>query len=357
MKSLAILALGAAALVVSAPAQAGGDSGRGGKGGGMHHMGGGHSGGGKMGGHHFSGGHNYHGGFNWNNRPRNIQRFNRGWYMPSYWIAPSFYVGNWGNYGFAQPSNGYNWVRHYDDAYMVDGRGRVYDSVYGVDWDRYDDGRVPSYAAPTAGYQGGYDSGNYGGGSYGYDDAPRARSGDRDNGLGGALIGGVVGGIAGNRIAGKGDRTAGTLLGAGVGAIAGAVIDKSEDRNRRDRGYGYPQGSYPQGGYPQGGYEGGYGTSYDYPGDDRVTWNAPQPAPMPTPAPRSCCGGYVQQGAAPMLTYAYPGPMLTTITIQSAPVTTTTTTTYVTEEVVYAAPKKTWRPKRKWKPKPRCTCR
>lgn len=50
----------------------------------------------------------------------------------------------------------------------------------------------------------------------------------RDNGLGGALIGGAIGGLAGNRIAGRGNRTAGTLLGAGVGAIAGTVIDRAE---------------------------------------------------------------------------------------------------------------------------------
>jgi len=50
----------------------------------------------------------------------------------------------------------------------------------------------------------------------------------RDNGVGGALIGGAIGGLAGNRIAGRGNRTAGTLIGAGVGAIAGTVIDQAE---------------------------------------------------------------------------------------------------------------------------------
>lgn len=82
-----------------------------------------------------------------------------------------------------------------------------------------------------------------------------------DNGLGGALIGGVAGGLAGRAIAGKGDRTAGTIAGAAVGAAAGAVIDKAEDRRRIHAqcmammgGYGYP-GGYPQGyGYPAYGY-------------------------------------------------------------------------------------------------------
>lgn len=61
----------------------------------------------------------------------------------------------------------------------------------------------------------------------------RTRVQARDNGVGGALIGGVVGGVAGNRIAGRHNRTVGTLGGAAVGAVAGAVIDRAEDRGRR----------------------------------------------------------------------------------------------------------------------------
>ena len=51
----------------------------------------------------------------------------------------------------------------------------------------------------------------------------------RDDGLGGALIGGVAGGLLGNRVAGRGDRLLGTAAGAAVGALAGAVIDRAED--------------------------------------------------------------------------------------------------------------------------------
>lgn len=100
----------------------------------------------------------------------------------------------------------------------------------------------------------------------------RQRLGKRDNGLGGALIGGLVGGVAGNRIAGKRHRTGGTLIGAGAGALAGMAIDKAEDHGRaRDEceayladyearyqqnhaGYGYGQRGY---GYQAGGYGGG----------------------------------------------------------------------------------------------------
>lgn len=48
----------------------------------------------------------------------------------------------------------------------------------------------------------------------------------RDNGTTGLIIGGVVGGLAGNEIAGRGDRTLGTILGAAGGAILGRAIDR-----------------------------------------------------------------------------------------------------------------------------------
>ncbi len=51
-----------------------------------------------------------------------------------------------------------------------------------------------------------------------------------DKGNGGLAIGGVAGGLAGNAIAGRGDRTIGTILGAGVGALAGRAIDRSDGR-------------------------------------------------------------------------------------------------------------------------------
>jgi hypothetical protein len=52
-----------------------------------------------------------------------------GYALPSFWINPSFYVGNYGNYGFSRPSNGYGWSRYYNDAVMTDRYGRVQDYI------------------------------------------------------------------------------------------------------------------------------------------------------------------------------------------------------------------------------------
>lgn len=80
------------------------------------------------------------------------------------------------------------------------------------------------------------------------------------------MIGGVAGGVIGNRIAGRGNRTVGTIAGAAVGAIAGAAIDKAEDRGRsRDECEAYLDDYYARyngGGYAQPGYGEGY---YDQP--------------------------------------------------------------------------------------------
>ncbi len=49
----------------------------------------------------------------------------------------------------------------------------------------------------------------------------------------GTVIGALAGGLAGNTIAGRGDRTEGTLIGAGVGAVAGHQIAKSNAKKKR----------------------------------------------------------------------------------------------------------------------------
>jgi uncharacterized protein YcfJ len=51
-----------------------------------------------------------------------------------------------------------------------------------------------------------------------------------DKGNGGLAIGGIAGGLLGNQVAGRGDRTLGTVLGAAAGALAGRAIDKSDGR-------------------------------------------------------------------------------------------------------------------------------
>ena len=64
----------------------------------------------------------------------------------------------------------------------------------------------------------------------GYNNRYRGNQRCYDKGNGGLAIGGIAGGLAGNAIAGRGDRTLGTILGAGVGALAGRAIDKSDGR-------------------------------------------------------------------------------------------------------------------------------
>lgn len=272
----------------------------------------------------------------WNGYQRPVY----GYILPRYWVSPSYYIGNYGAYGLPAPAYGYGWSRYYDDAVMTDRYGRVYDSRRNVDWGRYEGGYGPD---------GDYDD-------RGYDDRPRA-----DNGVGGAAIGAVVGGVAGNRIAGRGNRTAGTLIGAGVGAVAGMAIDKAEDTPRRgnappphragaryDDGYGYADDSVTGGSEYDGKWTGtwttddGRQTSGTYEGRFEgtargagVDYDAPPYAAGPHWSngsfPVQGHGGYVSGG------YFYPAPIVTTVTVQPA-VTTTTTTTYVTERVRYRKP-------------------
>ena len=80
----------------------------------------------------------------------------RGRTLPRYWISPSFYIGDWNNYGLRTPPPGYFWSRYYNDAVLIDQYGRVYDAVPGVNWDgygAYDEGYdmgspPPAYGAP-----------------------------------------------------------------------------------------------------------------------------------------------------------------------------------------------------------------
>lgn len=274
------------------------------------------------------GGANAPGGWNAYRRPY------RGYALPSYWIAPRFYINDWQVYGLGQPAGGYNWVRYYDDAVLVDARGSVYAVRDGIDWDGADDG----YYADDRVYA---DSD--------YDDRDFDRRGDqrRDDGVGGAVAGAVIGGVAGNVIGGRGNRVGGTLIGAGVGAAAGYAIDKAEDRRRAPPpapvyGHGHPvpvapdRAPPPPVGYRQGGSH----------------WRSPDGTTTVTTT--SGAGGYYSGG------YYYPGASTTTIVVQAAPVVTTTTeiyedaVTYTRARVpVHRARTKT---KRVWRPTPTCRC-
>lgn len=89
-----------------------------------------------------------------------------GYILPSFWLSPEYVVPDWSGYGFQEPGRGRRWVRYYDDAVLVDGRGMIYDSVHDVQWGRYSQGPVPAYVggAPDGPlpYGAGYD--------YDYDD-------------------------------------------------------------------------------------------------------------------------------------------------------------------------------------------
>ena len=283
----------------------------------------------------------------------------RGYVVPSYWISPRFTVSNWNGYGLSQPTNGYRWIRYYDDAVLIDGRGSVYDVAEGVDWDRYDQGY---YTDDTSVYAGPADRG-----AYVPDDGyprdgriPRAPDDRRDraprrgsNGLAGAAVGAAVGGVAGNVIAGRGNRLGGTLIGAGAGAAAGYAIDRGGSKRRghhdregypmggEDEAYGYRDGAqpYPPQGYPARPYPHQGGTTVTNAGGTVVTTTS--------------AGGYAAGG------YYYPAGSTTTVVVQSAPVVTTTTTTETYEDrVSYARPHaRRTKVLKRYRAPAKCSCR
>jgi Ni/Co efflux regulator RcnB len=55
-------------------------------------------------------------------------------HLPGYWLAASFLIADYLAWGLAAPPYGYHWTRYYDDAVLVDDRGRVWDSVGGITW-------------------------------------------------------------------------------------------------------------------------------------------------------------------------------------------------------------------------------
>lgn len=229
----------------------------------------------------------------------------RGWRLPSYWVAPRFYISDWSSYGFSTPPQGYYWTRYYDDAVLIDGRGEVYDTV---------------------------------------------------------------GGVAGNVIAGRGHRLGGTLIGAGVGAAAGYAVGHDRDRDRAvppppppGAGYREPMPPYREERVERRVYDHGPGPGYPPPpprpnwvsGDGRTTVTVTTSGGAPVVyAPPSAYGyGYGYGGST------------TTIVVQSAPVVTTTTTEIIEDSVTYSRPvvhhvwkKRTWRPRPRPRARPTCAC-
>ncbi|MBB5705866.1 glycine zipper 2TM domain-containing protein [Sphingopyxis panaciterrulae] len=216
------------------------------------------------------------------------------------------------------------WTGSWDGTYEApDGRryeGRYEGTVEGRPGVDYAPPPYDPYYDRT--YRGGYDP---------RDDADMVRRCGHGNAVGGAVVGGLLGGVAGNRIAGKGDRTAGTLIGGGVGALAGAAIGSEADRrtceqwwSSRSQYYGgaYPGGTYPGGTYPGGLYQ-NYGYGYGY--------------------------GWYSPGV--VVTTIINGPPIVTEHVE-----TSTRTYYETVPV-----RKRHVAKKKWKPKPkrkvRCICK
>jgi Ni/Co efflux regulator RcnB len=273
----------------------------------------------------------------------------RGWVLPTYWYSPSFFINDYAGYGLGAPPAGYTWSRYYDDAVLVDGRGRVYDSVSGLDWNRYDE--VVEDEISDRSVEHVYVDRDSGAGA----PPPPVPPARRDDGLGGAVVGGVVGGVAGNVIAGRGNRVAGTVIGAGVGAVAGAAIDRAEDRGRyRDA----PPPPPPS-----------YGAPYAEPGYDhrderRVVVRERHRPERHVDVVREREGPWIDYDssayrAGPYTTVVNGAWGATTVVTVVPAVTTTTTSTSI--EYVYEAPivrtyrKKVWRAKAK--PRARqCTC-
>lgn len=299
---------------------------------------------------HWWGGANAPGGWRAYRRPY------RGYALPSYWIAPRFYVTDWQAYGLSRPMPGYNWVRYYDDAVLIDARGSVFDTRDGVDWDGtgvgygqddrvYADGGYDHRGYDDRGYDDrGYDDRGYD--DRGYDDRARYddRAPRRSNGVGGAVAGAAVGGVAGNVIAGRGNRLGGTVIGAGVGAAAGYAIDRAGNRRappppppapyRHD----YEVPVAPEGPPPVAYAPGG------------SSWRSSDGTTTVTTS--SGGSGYYRDG------YYYPASSSTTVVIQSAPVVTTTTTETFEDHVTYTRrPAVRSKTRRVWRPAPRCNCR
>ena len=222
----------------------------------------------------------------------------------------------------------------------VDPQGRVFDGEWEGRVTRHDGvaslgypapapapaPRHPAPAPPRPAAGAPYDGANYHDNHYGDRDrggyyyVPDGYEGYerclKSNGVTGAAIGALLGGLAGNRIAGRGNRRGGTLVGAGIGGLLGVAVEKANDTCRQYRlreaapqVYSYAQ-RYPS--YVAG-WQGGY--------------------------------------------YYYPQSAPTVTVISMAPVTTITTT--VTEEVYYETVRSAPRKKavRKWRPKPICVCR
>ena len=110
----------------------------------------------------------------------------------------------------AEAQSRYGYSSRYDNGY----------SNQGYDRGSYDQGQRYDQRAANHRYynQRGYNQG------YGN------HYGQRCSGSTGTIIGAIAGGLLGNEVAGRGDRTLGAIIGAGAGALTGRAIDRSNCR-------------------------------------------------------------------------------------------------------------------------------
>lgn len=83
--------------------------------------------------------------------------------------------------------------------------------------------------------QGSYDRREYRRGDRYYRNNNYRNNARCDKGTGGTVIGAVAGGLLGNEVARRGNKTEASIIGAAVGALAGRAIDKSDNNCRRYR--------------------------------------------------------------------------------------------------------------------------
>ena len=206
-----------------------------------------------------------------------------GFILPGYWSRPAYHIADYDAYGLPAPPPGHGWSRYYDDAVMTDQYGKVRDSRIGYDWDRYDD---QDYASVDAGQV----------------------AGAANDDLMGVDRHAVGDDLTGDAYFDQGDRARLNADRRVAREAARQQRDRINQRRKLDR-------------LAQ---EAGYS---DYEHYVQVRDGGRAPVEPQAPDPRyevSQTGGYVAGD------YYYPGPTVTTITLEPT-VTTTTTTSYVTE--------------------------
>ncbi len=264
------------------------------------------------------------------------------------------------------------------------------------------DSRVPPPPPPSAGgdgYGSDYGSGYGNDSSDAYQGAPQAgygsRQGDYDAGardqgnndaklVGGALLGGAGGAVAGTFIAGHGARLAGGLVGGGIGAVAGLALGSLLTSNHNPPSAHNSHSAAPSMGYDYGVTDSDVMYHGHWAGTMTGSWNGAPPRTWQGTfdsdnGQTHWRGRYVNEGAGygprpypgrPMgfgRGYGYGAQMYEEVLVPAQPIITQTVTTrsyYVDVPVrTYHYVKRTWRPhycgctivrpRAKWRPQPK----